>query len=360
MPPPPTVTVAAVEQRELTEHEQFTGRIDAVETVEVRPRISGHMQEVRFRSGQLVNKGDVLFVIDPRWQQAALEAAEAELARAKSRFATTEREAKRAESLLADKAVSTEEVEARRSKLSEARSQLMAAQAARNTAALDLGFTEVKAPISGRVSRALVTPGNYVTGIPGGNTLLTTIVTLDPVYVYTDIDEGTLLRITRLQREGKLLTEGGGIPVEVGLSDEEGYSARGTVESFDNHLNPSTGSLVLRSTIPNPDGRFVPGLFARLRLPVSERKPVLLVSDRAIGTDQSQKFVLTLSATNTVEYRPVKIGSLIDGNRVIAEGLRPGEQVVVNGASRVRPGMPVTPERAKAEAGTSKPTAALR
>ena len=343
MPPPPTVTVAPVEQRELTEYNEFTGRLDAVETVEVRPRVSGHIQEMRFQSGQLVKKGDVLFVIDPRWHQAEFERATAEYQRAQAKFATAEREANRAKELLTDKAISLEESEQRNSKLSEARAGLASAKAASETAKLDLEFTQIRAPINGRVSRAWVTVGNYVSGGPGMNSVLTTIVSVDPIYAYADVDEATLLKFQKLK--SKLGNGDGRIAVEMALADDEGFPYQGFVESFDNRIDPATGSILLRTVFPNQDGRLLPGLFARVRVPGSERKPTLLISDRAIGTDQSQKFVLTLSATNTVEYRPVKIGPVLEGKRVIREGLQAGEQVVVNGLQRVRPGMPVTPEK---------------
>ncbi len=341
----PTVTVAPVESREIIEHEEFTGRFDAVESVEIRPRVSGYIQEVRFQSGQLVQKGDVLFVIDPRWNQTAFDSTAAELNRAQSRLGNVEREAKRAEQLLLKNAISVEEVEARKSKLSEARAQEMAAKAAHENARLDLEYTEVKSPISGRVSRALITAGNFVSGTSGFNSLLTTVVSLDPIYVYADVDEASFLKISRLRREGRLGSTNGPIQVEVGLGDETGFPTLGEVESFDNRVDGNTGSIVVRVRVPNPEGRFLPGLFARLRVPSSASKPTVMIAESAIGTDQSQKFVLTLTSSNTVAYRAVKLGPTIGGKRVVREGLKEGELVVVNGLVRVQPGMPVQPEK---------------
>lgn len=345
--PPPKVTVAPVVERQVVEWEEFTGRTEAVEVVEVRPRVSGHIQEVRFQSGQIVKKGDVLFVIDPRWQEAEHAQRNAEYEQAKVRLETAEREARRMEQLLNSKAISTEEAEARQSRFSEAKAGLLAAEAARNSAKLDLEYTQVKSPINGRVSRALVTPGNYVSGLAGNSTLLTTIVTVDPVYVYADFDENSLLRFNELERKQKL--SGGAqnkVPVELQLGNEEGFPHRGQIESFDNRLDAGTGSILLRAVFPNPDGAIIPGLFARIRVPLSERYPALMVNESAIGTDQALKFVLTLSSSNTVEYRPVKLGPTIDGLRVVRSGLQEGEQIVVNGLARVRPGMPVIAEKA--------------
>jgi len=251
--------------------------------------------------------------------------------------------------LLANRAISTEDAEAREARFQEAKAALLAAEAARESAKLDLDFTEVRAPIDGRVSRALVTPGNYISGVAGATTVLTTIVTVDPIYVYADVDENSLLKFNALFHDRK--TSAGTedrVPVELQLADEEGFPQRGYIESFDNRLDPNTGSILLRAVFPNPDGRIVPGLFARIRVPLSERHAALLVEERAVGTDQGQKFVLALSATNTVEYRPVKLGPGVNGKRIVRAGLKPGEQVVVNGLQRVRPGMPVTPETAVA------------
>jgi multidrug efflux system membrane fusion protein len=348
-PPPPAVTVAPVEQQELVEWDEFSGRIEPVEMVEVRPRVSGHIQEVRFQSGQLVKKGDVLFVIDPRWHEAEFNRREAELAQAQVRLETAEREARRVDQLLANKAISTEEAEAREARFHEAKAALLAAAAARDAAKLDLEFTELRAPIDGRVSRALVTPGNFITGVAGFTTVLTTIVSVDPVYVHADVDENSLLKFNALARAQKLdNTPDGRVPVELQLADNQEFSHRGYIESFDNPLDPNTGSILLRAVFPNPDGRIVPGLFARIRVPLSERYAALLVEERSIGTDQGQKYVLTLSSTNTVEYRPVQLGPVAHGKRIIRGGLKPGEQIVVNGLQRVRPGMPVKPEIAVA------------
>jgi len=348
-PAPPTVTVAPVEQQELVEWDEFTGRTEPVEMVEVRPRVSGHIQEVRFQSGELVKKGEVLFVIDPRWHQAEFDRRQAEYAQAKVHRENAEREAKRTGQLLANRAISTEDAEAREARFQEAKAALLAAEAARESAKLDLDFTEVRAPIDGRVSRALVTAGNYINGVAGAATVLTTIVTVDPIYVYADVDENSLLKFNALFHDRKTSAAAEDrVPVELQLADEEGFPQRGYIESFDNRLDPNTGSILLRAVFPNPNGRIVPGLFARIRVPLSERHTALLVEERAVGTDQGQKFVLALSATNTVEYRPVKLGPGVNGKRIVRAGLKPGEQVVVNGLQRVRPGMPVTPETAVA------------
>jgi len=348
-PSPPVVTVAPVERQELIEWDEFTGRTEPVESVEVRPRVSGYIQEVRFQSGQLVKKGGVLFVIDPRWHKAEFDRRQAEFEQARVRLENARREADRTPQLLANKAISTEESDARQARHQEAKAALLAAQAALDSARLDLEYTQVHAPIDGRVSRALLTEGNYVSGVAGANTLLTTIVSVDPIYVYADIDENSLLKFNGLAQARKLETDGDGkIPVELQLADERDFPHRGYIESFDNHLNPNTGSILLRAVFPNADGRVVPGLFARIRVPLSERHPVLLVDERAIGTDQAQKFVLTLTSTNTVAYRSVNLGPLIDGKRVIRSGLEPEEMIVVNGLQRVRPGMPVTPQQAVA------------
>ena len=329
-PPAPTVTVESVEQQLVTEYEELTGHVDAAETVELRARVSGHLETVHFQAGQLVRKGDVLFSIDPRWYQAQYD-----LAAARAHVAG--REAARAERLLAAAAISGEEAEARHAAAAEARAAL-------ETAKLDLEHTAVRAPIAGRISRAFVTAGNLVSGSPGNATLLTTIVSVGETYVYADLDEATLLKFNRLAREGHILTRNGRIPVDLQLADESDFPRHGYIESADNRVNPATGSLVLRLLFPNDDDALIPGLFARVRIPVSAPTPALLVSERAIGTDQGQKFVLAVNDGNTVAYRAVKLGSIIDGKRVVREGLRSGAPSIVNGLQRVRPGMTVTPE----------------
>ena len=352
-PPPPTVTVAPVERKEIVEQEEFTGRIEPVESVEVRPRVSGYIQEVKFQSGQLVKKDDVLFVIDPRWHQATFEQRRAEQEQAKVRLENARREAERTTQLLANHAISVEESDARQSRYQEAKAALLATEAALDSARLDLEYTQVRAPIDGRVSRALLTAGNYVNGVAGSATVLTTIVSVDPVYAYADVDENSLLKFNGLARASKLEAGNDGrIPVELQLADEQAYPHRGFIESFDNRLSAETGSILLRAVFPNPDGRIVPGLFARIRVPLSERHPALLVEERAIGTDQAQKFVLALTASNTVAYRQVQLGPTVGGRRVVEGGLDAHEEIVVNGLSRVRPGMAVVPQKEVAS-GTS-------
>jgi len=329
--PATAVTVAPVEQKEIVEWSEFTGRTEPVDSVEIRPRASGYIQEVRFQSGQMVKKGDVLFVIDPRWNQALFDQRQAEFDQARS-------ENDRTAKLLSNDAISAEDSEARKAHFEEAKAAL-------DSAKLDLEYTEVKAPIDGRVSRALLTDGNYVSGTPGSASLLTTIVSVNPVYVYADIDEAALLKFNELVYSKKLGNDNGGkIPVELELADESDFPHQGCIESFDNRLDPSTGSILLRAVFPNDNGRIVPGLFARIRIPLSERHSALLVDERSIGTDQANKFVLTLTPTNTVQYQAVELGPLVDGKRVVRSGLEAGEKIVVNGLARVRPGMPVTPQ----------------
>ncbi len=339
----PQVTVAPVEQQTVTHHRELLGRVDARETVEVRPRVSGHIEEVRLQAGQIVEKGDVLFVIDPRYYQAQLESAIAAVERAKVRVSIAESEAKRTASLVSARAVSIEESETRNSRLAEARTELQSAEAALASAKLDMEHTTVRSPIRGKVSRALVTAGNLVSGNPGGATLLTTVVSVGDVYVYADADETTALTFDRLRREGSLAEEGGKVIVEMQVGDEDGFPHRGYIESTDNRVDPATGTLVYRMVFPNPEEKLVPGLFARVRLPVSSPTPALMVSERAIGTNQSQKFVLTVAADNTVNYRSVKLGPVLNGKRVIHEGIQNGDRVIVNGLQRVTAGMIVDP-----------------
>lgn len=358
---PPAVTVAPVEQREIAETTEFTGRLGAIDDVEIRPRVSGYVEAVHFQSGELVKRGDVLFTIDARYYQAALASTEAAVVQARVRAENADKEARRAAGLLESRAISTEESESRTAKQAEARAALLSAEAARDTAKLDVEYARVVAPVDGRVSRALVTPGNFVSGVPSANTLLTTIVSVDPMYVYVDVDENSLLALQRLMRSNELPHDAEGrVQVEVGLGDEEDFPRAGVVESLGNSLDAGTGSILMRVLVSNTDGLLLPGLFARVRVPTTPKQRTLLVSQRAIGTDQSQKFVYVLGEGNTAQRRTVTLGPIVDGLRIVRSGLEPGDRVIVNGLQRVQPGSPVTPEletRAPAANGAS-PSAA--
>jgi len=342
--PPPSVTIAPPLQQEVQEWDEFTGRIDAIETVEIRPRVSGYLDKVHFKSGQMVKQGDLLFTIDPRPFQAVLDRAEAELQRAKTKLQLTKMEQERADKLTAAKAISTEEAETKNMAFREAGDALRAAEAAVKAVALDVEFCSVRSPISGRVSRELVTAGNYISGVAGFTSLLTTVVNVEQVYVYADVDESTFLRYQRQSSEGKSthLTDKA-TPAEMQLEGEAGYPHKGRIESFDNRIQGTTGSILVRAVFENKDGALRPGSFVRMRLPAGPAYPGMLVPEEAIGTDQGRKYVLTVGKDSMTEYKAVELGPLVGGNRVIRSGLTKEDNVVVNGLAKVRPGMPVAP-----------------
>jgi membrane fusion protein, multidrug efflux system len=344
-PPPPTVTVSSGEQSQIVDWETATARVDAVEAVEVRPRVSGHITEIHFAAGQIVDKGDVLFVIDRRWYKAELDRTTAEVARAAAALENAQRISRRADELLKTHTVAQEEADGRRSELAEAVAALKSAEAARDSAQLDYGQSEVRAPISGKISRAFLTEGNYVSGVSGSNTLLTTIVSVDPVYTYATLDEAAYLRLLRLKATGHLpLDENGNLPVQMELTDEDGFPRKGYIESFDNRVNADTASITVRAVFPNTDGRLTPGLFARVRIPATAQHSALLISETAIGTDQGQRYVLVVSKDDITQYRKVALGGLVEGKRIVTEGIGPDDQIIVDGQARVRPGMKVLPQ----------------
>lgn len=355
-PPPPAVTVAPVLARDINDWEEFTGQLQAVDAVEVRPRVSGYIDTVAFDEGKEVRKGEILFVIDPRPYRAELARAEAQLAGARTRAALARSELDRAQRLLDVRAISREEFETRTSAHNESDAEIQAAEAAVATARLNLEWTRVRSPIAGRVSRAEVTEGNLVQAGPPEATLLTRVVSLDPIYAYFDGDEQTYLSFRELAHsaDGAHRVR---IPVYLGLANEEGFPHQGYVDFVDNRLDPETGTIRTRAVFANKDRLFTPGLFARIKLIGSRQRPRTLVQDRAIGTDQEKKFVLVLQPDSTVAYREVQIGRLADGLRIVERGLKPGEKVVINGLQRAKPGSKVAPTLAGMTPDTTMTTA---
>ena len=342
-PPPPKVKVIQPVVRETMEWDEFTARLEAVDSVEVRPRVSGYLQTVHFKDGALVNKGELLFTIDPRPYEAVLRRTQAELSSAVSRLSLAQKNAARGGDLLKSHAISQEDADIRESNRRQAEAAVEEAQAAVDSARLDVEFTRVAAPVAGRVGRKLVTEGNLISGGVGTQgTLLTTIVSLDPIYAYFEADEGSVLKYNRLAREGQRpSSREHANPVHVGLADETGFPHDGVMDFVDNQIDRGTGTVVARAVLPNPDLSLLPGLFARLQLPGSGTYRATLIPDEAVGTDQSQKFVWVVDAENKAQYRTVKTGPMIDGLRVVREGLGPEDRVVVAGIQRVRPGIVV-------------------
>jgi RND family efflux transporter MFP subunit len=360
---PTPVTVSRPVERDVTDYADFTGRTAAVDSVEVRARVWGYLDRVNFKEGTLVKKDDVLFEIDPRIYRADLERAEGTVAQYEARVHRLERDYHRAKALLARGAVGQEEYDRYEADYREAVANLDVARANRDLAVLNLGYTRVTAPVSGRVSRYVVTVGNLIqSGDQNGGTLLTTVVSVDPMYVYFDMDERTVLRVRQLIREGKARsareTEW---PVALGLATEDGFPHRGTIDFEDNQVNPRTGTLRVRGVLHNKDEALSPGLFARVRVPIGRAHRALLVTDRAIDTDQGQKVLYVVNEKNEVVSRAVRLGALHHGLREITEGLNPGERVIVSGLQQVRPGVPVEPKlvgmptsRARDQGGTAR------
>ncbi len=351
-PAAPPVTSAVVVQRAVTETQEFSGRLEAIEVVDIRPRVSGYITAVNFKPGAEVKKGDVLFVIDPRPYQAEADRTRAVAAAAQARADLARLELQRAERLLADKAIAQREFDERAAGQKELDASVRAAQAEHETARLNLAYTRITAPINGRVSKAEITLGNLV----DATAVLTSVVSLERIYASFDGDEETYLRVSRRTRAGQL------VDVKVGLANEQGFPHSGKLEFVDNRLDSRSGSVRMRATLDNAQGILAPGLFARVQIAGGAPTQQILIVDRAVSTDQDRKFVYVVDKDGKAEYRSVKLGPLDDGLRIVREGLKPGEKIVINGLQRVRPGAPiaaqVVPMIAKAAPATAATPAA--
>ncbi len=342
VPQAPAVSAADVVVKSISQWDSFNGRIEAVESVQLRPRVSGYIDKVNYTDGQEVKKGEVLFTIDDRTYRAALEQAQANLARAKTQANLARSEASRTDKLVSTNVVSREEWEQRRSAATQAQADIRAAQAAVDAAQLNLDFTKVTAPITGRASRALITSGNLVSAGDSAS-VLTTLVSLDKVYVYFDVDEATFLQYQHLARSGKgASSDHLALPVEIGLVSEEGYPHQGKVDFLDNQLTPSTGTIRMRALLDNAQRQFIPGLFARVRLPGSAEFNATLIDDKAVLTDQDRKYVYVVDKDGKAQRRDITPGRLAAGLRIVQQGLNPGDKVIIDGLQKVfMPGMPV-------------------
>lgn len=374
-PPPPAVpqvSVAQAIERSTDDFEEFTGRLEAVDVVEVKPRVAGLLQRVAFREGAEVHRGDVLFTIDARPFQAELNRARAELQRVKSRAQLAHSEVERSRELVEKQAISREEFDVRANNEREVAAAIAGAEAAVETAALNLEWTEVRAPISGRISRANVTEGNLVQAGAPSATLLTTIVSLDSIFVYFDADERAFLKYgVQGRSDSRQNLRNGKFSVQMALADDNGFAHTGRVDFVDNQLDATTGTIRARAVFSNASRSFAPGMFARVRLLSGAQHKVVLIRDDAVGTDQDRKFVFVLNDKSAIEYRVVQLGRITDGLRTVTSGVNAGEKIVVNGLQRVRPGVtvqateqpmikdstvaaPATAEKAKADSAATK------
>lgn len=340
--PPPKVTVAKPVVRQIVEQDQYTGRFDAIEYVEVRARVTGYLEKINFVDGQTVKKGDVLFVIDRRPYKAALEQAQVALASAKARQSFSQTDLERAQTLSRSGNISEQVTDQRRQASQTAQADVDSAQAALNNAQLNYDFSEVKAPINGRISRRLVTEGNIVSA---DQTMLTTIVSLDPIYFSYTVDEKSFLKYQNSLGIGMGQTQQGkGVPILIALSGEAKPTRKGTLDFVDNRVDNATGTILLRATVPNPDMFIKPGLFGIVSMPATKPFQGILLPDEAVSANQDKRIVYIVGPENVIQQKDVVLGPKVDGYRVIQSGLKGDETVVVNGLSRVRPGAKVTPE----------------
>ena len=356
-PPAMPVSVAAVAESDVNAWDEFSGRLEAVERVDVRSRVAGAVQAVHFREGALVKKGDLLITIDPAPYAAEAERAEAQVAAAQARLTHAQGDHARAQRLWDDRAISQREYDDRLNGLREAEANLRAAQAQREAARLNLGYTQVRAPVAGRIGRLEVTVGNLVAAGPGAP-VLTTLVSVSPIYASFDTDEQTVVRALGSLPGGssaRALIER--IPVQMGTSGSNETPYQGHLQLIDNQVDARSGTIRVRAAFDNKDGTLIPGQFARIRLGQAQATKALLVNERAVGTDQSKKFVLVVGADNKAEYREVTLGASVNGLRVVKGGLKGGERIVVSGLQRVRPGALVQPNPVSMEAKAEVPPA---
>jgi RND family efflux transporter MFP subunit len=358
-PPPMEISVAVVPEREITEWDEYTGRLEAVDTVEIRPQVSGLLDRVAFAEGKEVHKGDLLFQIDPRPFEAELARAQAAQEQARSSADLAKADLARGDRLLASHAVSQEEYDQRTAASRNAIAQQTSADAAVQVARLNLDYTRIRSPIDGRVGRAEVTRGNLVSGGPGSQgTRLATVVSLSPMYAYFEAAEQDYLKYFDLARSGERpLSINTKNPVYLALGNETEYAHKGYMDFVDNRVNTATGTLMGRAVFQNPDHYLAPGMFVRVRLIGKGKYQGALINDRAIATDQDRKYVLVVGEGDKVEYRAIRTGPMDDGLRVVRDGVKAGDRVIVNGLQRVRPGMVVKPRLVPMD-GEASPAAA--
>jgi membrane fusion protein, multidrug efflux system len=340
--PPPDVNASAVVKKSVTEWDEYSGHVEAIESAEIRPRVGGHLSRIHYQEGAMVRKGQLLFTIDSREYKATADAADADTSRAEARVALAQQELKRAEELIGERAISEGELDQRKMEAQQAEADVLAARANLARAKLDLGFTYITAPFDGRAGEALVKPGNLVAP---NETLLTTVVSVDPVYVTFTGDERAYLRYQELARAGnRESSRDVRNPVLIGLANEEGFPHRGEMDFVDNALDPASGTIRARAVVPNPDGVFTPGLFARVRLLGESQKDALLINEQAVLTDQDRRYVYVVSKDKSAERRDVKLGPKVEGLVVVESGLKPADRVIVNGMRKIFfPGQPVNP-----------------